>query len=109
MCAGSGLRMAWCPPSLPAYDARVMGVCSRLFRWYQFVHQRIHSTTPPMKIYFHVGTHETILGWVTSSFELYAAFGPLVTKPAAINSVLRLIRWIKKEESKLFILGSMVF
>jgi len=45
----------------------------------------MHSATPPLKIYFRGGQTETLLGWVTSGFELYAAFGPLVTKPAAIN------------------------
>ena len=32
---------------------------------------------------------------VTSGFELYAAFSPLVTKPDAINAINKLLRWIK--------------
>lgn len=32
---------------------------------------------------------------VTPGFELYAVFGPLVTKPVAISSVNKLLRWIK--------------
>jgi len=34
-------------------------------------------------------------GQVTSGFELYAAFSPLVTKPDAINAINKLLRWIK--------------
>lgn len=81
----------------------------RLFRRYQFVHHRIHSNTRPLKIYWHNSQRETILGWVTYGFELFATFGPLVTKPAAINAVLRLIRWMKREEDGLFIHSSLVF
>ena len=36
-----------------------------------------------------------ILFQVTSGFELYAAFSPLVTKPDAINAINKLLRWIK--------------
>ena len=46
---------------------------------------------------------------VTAGFELYAVFGPLVTKPVAINSVNKLLKWIKKEEDRLFILNSPTF
>lgn len=81
----------------------------RLFRRYQFVHHRIHSHTRPLKIYWHSGQRETLLGWVTYGFELFATFGPLVTKPAAINAVLKLIRWMKREEDGLFIHSSLVF
>jgi len=91
----------------PPYN--LPGEEQRLFRRYQYVHHRIHSTARPLKIYFHVGQKETILGWVTFGFELYACFSPLVTKPAAINAVLRLIRWMKREEDGLFIMSSLVF
>eukprot|EP00038_Savillea_parva_P002481 m.114717 g.114717 ORF g.114717 m.114717 type:complete len:491 (+) comp10854_c0_seq2:327-1799(+) len=85
------------------------GERERLFRRYQAVHHRIHSSSRPLKIYFHNGQRETMLGWITVGFELYACFGPLVTKPAAINAVLRLIRWMKREEDGLFIQSSLVF
>ncbi|XP_014678038.1 PREDICTED: vacuolar fusion protein MON1 homolog A-like [Priapulus caudatus] len=81
----------------------------RLFSVYQRVHHRIHTTSRPLKILFYVGVHETILGWVTSGFELYATFSPLVTKPVAIAAVEKLLRWIKREEDRLFILKSLTF
>ena len=31
---------------------------------------------------------------VTSGFELYATFNPLVTKPIAINAINKLLKWI---------------
>ncbi|XP_064632667.1 vacuolar fusion protein MON1 homolog A-like [Lineus longissimus] len=82
---------------------------TRLYGLYQYLHHRIHCTARPLKILFHVGEYETLLGWVTSGFELYAIFGPLTTKPVAIASVNRLLKWIKKEEDRLFILNSPTF
>ena len=37
----------------------------RLFLMYQFIHSRMHSQARPVKILFHVGQAETILGWVS--------------------------------------------
>ena len=36
----------------------------RIFRSYQHLHQRIHSTSRPLKIMYTVGEYETLLGWV---------------------------------------------
>jgi len=43
---------------------------------------------------------------VTSGFEMYATFSPLTSKPAAIAGINKLLRWIKREEDRLFILNS---
>ncbi|XP_070535609.1 vacuolar fusion protein MON1 homolog A-like [Ptychodera flava] len=80
----------------------------RLFSMYHFLHQRIHCSRP-LKILFHATEKETLLGWITSGFELYATFGPLVTKPVAITAINKLLKWIKKEEERFFILNSPVF
>ncbi|KAH9504805.1 Vacuolar fusion protein MON1 A [Bulinus truncatus] len=81
----------------------------RLFGLYYYLHDRIHTSGRPLKILFHVGVYETLLGWVNQGFELYAVFGPLVTKISAIHAVNKLLRWIKKEEDRLFILSSVTF
>lgn len=36
----------------------------RLFALYQCIYSRMHSQLRPLKILFHVGKHEAILGWV---------------------------------------------
>ncbi|XP_014773330.1 vacuolar fusion protein MON1 homolog A isoform X2 [Octopus bimaculoides] len=81
----------------------------RLFGLYQYLHHRIHSSSRPLKLLYHVGAHETLIGWITQGFELYAVFGPLVTKTIAIQAINKLLRWIKKEENRLFILSSFTF
>ena len=41
----------------------------RLFSLYQYLHHRIHSPARPLKLLFHVGPYESLLGWV--SFTSY--------------------------------------
>ena len=46
---------------------------------------------------------------ITSGFELFAVFGPFTSKNSAIQLVNKLLKWIKKEENKFFILNSHTF
>ncbi|KAK2821402.1 hypothetical protein Q7C36_020745 [Tachysurus vachellii] len=75
----------------------------RLLDLYREMHGRIHNTSRPLKLIYHVGLRETLLAWVTTKFELYTCFSPLVTKSCAINAITKLLRWVKKEEDRLFI------
>ena len=43
---------------------------ARIFYLYHYLHGRIHNTARPLKILFHVGQYETLLGWV-SFFPFY--------------------------------------
>lgn len=81
----------------------------RLFGMYQLLHHRVHSAARPLKMVYMVMDTETLVGWVTKEFELYAALEPLVTKSNAILFVNKLLRWIKNDENKLFILSSPTF
>ncbi|NXK43504.1 MON1B protein, partial [Piprites chloris] len=75
----------------------------RLFDLYHFLHSRVHSPHRPLRLLYHVAEKETLLAWVTSKFELYSCFSPLVTKAGAIAVLTKLLRWLKKEEDWLFI------
>ncbi|KAF8947463.1 Vacuolar fusion protein mon1b [Haplosporangium gracile] len=81
----------------------------RLLRQYQNMNERMHRKARPFKLLFHVGEQETMLGWITSGFELYAAFGPLVSKSAVVLMSNKLLKWIRKQEDSLLILNSPSF
>ncbi|RUP45344.1 trafficking protein Mon1-domain-containing protein [Jimgerdemannia flammicorona] len=81
----------------------------RLFRLYQHTHDRMHSRTRPLKLYYYNSESESMLGWITSSFELYVTFNPLISKSSIIASSNHLLRWIKKHEDSLFVLNAPVF
>ncbi|KAM8930898.1 vacuolar fusion protein MON1 homolog A [Pelodytes ibericus] len=78
----------------------------RLLSLYQYLHSKAHCSSHPLITIYHMGPHENILAWVTEAFELYVCFSPLGTKSSAVSGVSRLLRWIRKEEERLFILNS---
>ncbi|XP_064111895.1 vacuolar fusion protein MON1 homolog [Macrobrachium nipponense] len=96
-----------CPEFTPPYHTEQEQ--KRLYGLYQLLHHRVHSAARPLKMVYMVMDTETLVGWVTKEFELYAALEPLVTKNNAIVFVNKLLRWIKNEENKLFILNSPTF
>ncbi|XP_032996465.1 vacuolar fusion protein MON1 homolog A [Lacerta agilis] len=76
----------------------------RLLGLYQYLHSRAHNSSRPLSYIYYTGSNENLLAWVTSAFELYVCFSPLGTKAAAVIAVNKLMRWIRKEEDRLFIL-----
>ncbi|XP_051165518.1 vacuolar fusion protein MON1 homolog A [Leptopilina boulardi] len=97
----------WSPGFQPPYNSDEE--IERLLGSYQCLHHRLHTSSRPLKLIFQQFDKETMLAWVTSGFELYATFGPLVTKPDAINAISKMLKWIKKEEERLFILNPPTF
>jgi hypothetical protein len=75
----------------------------RLFRLYQLVFSRVRDQNAPHKVYYYTTERELVVGWVTSTFELYAVFSPLESKSNTIKACNELLRWIKKQEDSLFI------
>lgn len=43
----------------------------RLFRLYQYVHNRTHCFLQAHKVYYQVSQKEVVVGWVTGEFELF--------------------------------------
>lgn len=81
----------------------------RLNSLYLSMQNRFHSVSLPLKL-AHYSTHnETVLGWLTQAFELYAVFSPTTSKLGVITAVNKLLRWVKREEEKMFILTAPTF
>ncbi|XP_060544417.1 vacuolar fusion protein MON1 homolog A-like [Pantherophis guttatus] len=81
----------------------------RLLELYQYLHSRAHNSTRPLNNIYYIGSNENLLAWVTSAFELYVCFTPLGTKAAAVSAVNKLMKWIRKEEDRLFILSPQTY
>eukprot|EP01147_Barroeca_monosierra_P007329 gene7329-7679_t len=78
----------------------------RLFSLYQRLDSHVHSKHRPVKLLFRSCLQESLLAWVTSSFELYVVFDPLATKEKITDGILELLRWLKRSESRLFMISS---
>uniref|UniRef100_A0A3Q3WY84 Vacuolar fusion protein MON1 homolog n=1 Tax=Mola mola TaxID=94237 RepID=A0A3Q3WY84_MOLML len=81
----------------------------RLMGLYQELHSHLHYPTRPLRFYYRCGETENLLAWVTNGFELYLCFSPLSTKALAVSAVNKLLKWIRKEEDRLFILCPLTY
>lgn len=82
----------------------------RLDSVYLSIQSRLVSpASQQVKLCHHFTDQEVVLGWITQSFELYSAFSPLASKLKIITAVNKLLRWIKNEENKMFILSAPTF
>lgn len=81
----------------------------RLMGLYHDLHSRLHHPTRPLRSFYRCGETENMLAWVTRGFELYLCFSPLGTKAMAVSAVTKLLKWIRKEEDRLFILNPLTY
>ena len=81
----------------------------RLQNIYLFLQGQLHASSRTAKLLYYTGRIENVFSWATQSFELYATFDALTTKQRAIHAMSKLVKWVKKEESSIFILSSPVF
>lgn len=80
-----------------------------LLTLYKMAHQRVHHPLRPTKLLFERTSSECVLAWNTPGFELYAILEPLADTAAVIETVSRLLNWIKKKEDRLFHLNAPTF
>ena len=81
----------------------------RLFRIYSHVYDRLHNSYHKSMVYSCCNSTEVVVGYVSNNSEIYCVFQPLCTRPIALNNIDKLLRWIRKEESRFFILGNGVY
>ncbi|XP_061543144.1 vacuolar fusion protein MON1 homolog A [Phycodurus eques] len=81
----------------------------RLMGLYQDLHSYVHHPTRPLRSFYRCGETENMMAWVTSGLEVYLCFSPLGTKALAISAVNKLLKWIRKEEDRLFILSHVTY
>ncbi|KAJ3173014.1 Vacuolar fusion protein MON1 A [Geranomyces variabilis] len=77
----------------------------RLLQIYQRASEALHARIDPVSTYFYAGPAEAVLACTVGTLELYAAFGPLVSKTVAMDAINALARWARRCEDLLF-LGS---
>lgn len=81
----------------------------RMMQLYQDLHSHLHHPTRPLRFFYRSTETENLLAWVTNGFELYLCFSPLGTKASAVSAVNKLLKWIRKEEDRLFILSPLTY
>lgn len=74
-----------------------------IFDMYQRLYHKLHNKNNGLKIIYMQQKYETILGWMTSGFEIYATFSPLVTKSITIRAINKLLEFTQKNRLKIFL------
>ncbi|KAG6907859.1 hypothetical protein DXG01_007123 [Tephrocybe rancida] len=84
----------------------------RLITLYQILHDAIHAKSGQegtLKLQYIRTEKESVMGWITQPFELYIALSPRLPKTAAVGAANSVARWVKKEETRLFLRDAPVF
>lgn len=81
----------------------------RLMTLYHQLHASVHARHSHLKVLHCVGQDATSLAWVTPVFEFYCVAGPNVSRGMMTQGANKIIRWVQKEEERLFIIGGGVF
>ncbi|KAJ3401862.1 Vacuolar fusion protein mon1b [Chytriomyces hyalinus] len=90
--------------SAPPYTSA--GDYDRLQLLYQTLFSKIgkptESAARPAKLVYLKGTHEAVVYLATSSYDIFAAYHPLISKQDAEDSTRLLYKWIKRMDGHLF-------
>lgn len=81
----------------------------RLISLYHTLHASIHTRTAHLKVQHCVAHDSMSLAWETPVFELYCVAGPNASREALTRGANKVIRWIRREEERVFIIGGAVF
>ncbi|KAI9230942.1 MAG: vacuolar fusion protein MON1 [Piptocephalis tieghemiana] len=72
------------------------------YRHYQDLQDRLYARGTPSTLHYHGCKRQITFGWSSSAFELYATFGPFVSKASVVGTVNGLVRWIQRQEQDVF-------
>jgi hypothetical protein len=78
----------------------------QLFRRYQHAYHRLRGSkgVPGNTVYYQVAEDVVLVGWSKpGDFTLLAAFSPLATKDVVLLACNKLLKWLKREYSSLFL------
>jgi hypothetical protein len=81
----------------------------RLFDLYMYMNQSMVQGTSQVKVFYHTGATESVIGWRTTAFDLYMIFHPLLSKDKAITLGNNLYKWVKHEEERLLLPSFVIY
>lgn len=81
----------------------------RLMSLYGGLHAAVHAKHTHLKVLHAVNRDSISLAWLGDGFEFYCVAGPNVSRAALLKGAEGIVRWVKREEERLFIIGGAVF
>ncbi|KAI4810492.1 DUF254-domain-containing protein [Aureobasidium sp. EXF-8845] len=81
----------------------------RLVSLYSALHTAVHNKTAHLKVHYAVAKDAVALGWETREYEFYGVAGVGVSREAVAKAAQEVVRWVRREEERVFIIGGAVF
>lgn len=81
----------------------------RLWDAHHKMHADVHRKNAHLRVGFCAGTRETALGWVSSGFELYLVARPYSSRRNLVKAAEEIVKWVKKKQERLFVIGGATF
>lgn len=81
----------------------------RLVSLYSALHTSIHNKTAHLKVHYACARDAVALGWETGQYEVYAVAGGGVERAVLAKAAQEVVKWVKREEERVFIIGGAVF
>lgn len=81
----------------------------RLLSLYHTLHASVHAKNVHLKVHHVISRQHTALAWSAPGFEIYAVAGPGARREAVLQGAGSVVKWVKREEERVFIVGGGVF
>ncbi|KEQ69463.1 DUF254-domain-containing protein [Aureobasidium namibiae CBS 147.97] len=81
----------------------------RLVSLYSSLHTAMHNKTAHLKVHYACAKDAVALGWETKEYEFYGVAGAGVSREKVAKAAQEVVRWVKREEERVFIIGGAVF
>lgn len=81
----------------------------RLLSLYAHLHATLHAKPSGLKIHHETGSGCVALAWSTPLFEMYAVAPANTSRAALAQGAMGVVRWVRREEERVFIIGGAVF
>ena len=81
----------------------------RLVSLYSSLHTAVHNKTAHLKVHYACAKDAVALGWETKEYEFYGVAGAGCGREVVAKAAQEVVRWVRREEERVFIIGGAVF
>ncbi|KAI5207221.1 hypothetical protein AUEXF2481DRAFT_43452 [Aureobasidium subglaciale EXF-2481] len=81
----------------------------RLVSLYSSLHTAVHNKTASLKVHYACAKDAVALGWVGREYEFYGVAGAGASREGMAKAAQDVVRYLRREEERVFIIGGAVF
>lgn len=97
--------MQYTMPAFPANEHME----KRLLGLYRHLHAVVHARRTHIKIFHYLSRRFSALVWVGAGFECYVVAEGRVGRGVLARAARAIVRWVRAEETRVFVSGGVVF